>query len=351
MLAMRQSLGLIREKEAQERIIARVNARIKSALDNANSNVMIADKDHKVIYLNDAIQQMFNHVESELQQNELPTFNANHILDTHNASLMPYFEQQLSHIESLTTSLEAQFVVAARTFKLVASPIMVEAQRVGTVFEWQDRTDELAAEKEKTRIASENARVKYALDGSSGQVMIADTDFNVIYLNDSLVEMFKVAHKDITQEMPHFNVNAIENNKVDTFFSHFSDKLADIAAQTNSIETEFVIAGRTFTVIISPVNVDGERVGAVLEWQDRTDWLEQEREKIRIAAENARVRYALDSVSGNVMIADKNLNIIYANQALKATMQSAENDIQAHIGQFDAHNLIGFSVEQFYLEP
>ena len=56
MLAMRQSLRLIREKEAQERIIARVNARIKSALDNANSNVMIADKDHKVIYLNDAIQ-------------------------------------------------------------------------------------------------------------------------------------------------------------------------------------------------------------------------------------------------------------------------------------------------------
>ena len=350
MLAMRQSLRLIREKEAQERIIARVNARIKSALDNANSNVMIADKDHKVIYLNDAIQQMFNHVEPELQ-NELPTFSANHILDTHIANLMPYLEQQLSHIESLTTSLETQFVVAGRTFKLVASPVMVEAQRVGTVFEWQDRTDELAAEKEKARIASENARVKYALDGSSGQVMIADTDFNVIYLNDSLVEMFKIAHKDIAQAMPHFNVNAIENNKVDTFFSHFSDKLADIAAQTSSIETEFVIAGRTFTVIISPVNVDGERVGTVLEWQDRTDWLAQEREKTRIAAENARVRYALDSVSGNVMIADKNLNIIYANQALKTTMQSAENDIQAHIGQFDAHSLIGFSVEQFYLEP
>ncbi|WP_404391053.1 methyl-accepting chemotaxis protein [Pseudoalteromonas phenolica] len=350
MLEMRESLKLIREKEEQERRVARVNARIKSALDNANSNVMITNTDHQVIYLNSSIQHMFEGVETQLQA-ELPNFSAHHILNAQINGLMPYFEQHLAQIESLTTSLEEQFVIAGRTFKLVASPVIVESQRVGTVFEWQDRTEELAAAEEKARIASENARVKYALDGSSGQVMIADKDLNVIYMNNAIHDMFKVASQDIKQAIPHFNHEAIIGNRVDAFFEHFSDKVEDFKTQTASIETEFVISGRTFTVIVSPVSVEGERVGTVLEWQDRTDWLAQEREKTRIAAENARVRYALDSVSGNVMIADKNLNIIYANQALKSTIESAERDIQAHIGQFDASSLIGFPVDQFYLEP
>ncbi|MEQ3515205.1 methyl-accepting chemotaxis protein [Pseudoalteromonas sp. BZB3] len=350
MLEMRESLKLIREKEEQERRVARVNARIKSALDNANSNVMITNTDHQVIYLNRSIQHMFEGVETQLQA-ELPNFSAHHILNAQINGLMPYFEQHLAQIDSLTTSLEEQFVIAGRTFKLVASPVIVEAQRVGTVFEWQDRTEELAAAQEKARIASENARVKYALDGSSGQVMIADKDLNVIYMNNAIHHMFTVANQDIKQAIPHFNQEAIIGNQVDAFFEHFSNKVEEFKTQTASIETEFVISGRTFTVIVSPVSVEDERVGTVLEWQDRTDWLAQELEKTRIAAENARVRYALDSVSGNVMIADKNLNIIYANQALKSTIESAERDIQAHIGQFDANNLIGFPVDQFYLEP
>lgn len=350
MLEMRESLKLIREKEEQERRVARVNARIKNALDNANSNVMITNTEHQVIYLNSSIQLMFEEVETQLQT-ELPNFSAHHILNAKISGLMPYFEQHLAQIDSLTTSLEEQFVIAGRTFKLVASPVIVEAQRVGTVFEWQDRTEELAAAEEKARIASENARVKYALDGSSGQVMIADKDLNVIYMNNAIHDMFKVANQDIKQTIPHFNQEAIIGNRVDAFFEHFSNKVEEFKTQTASIETEFVISGRTFTVILSPVSVEGERVGTVLEWQDRTDWLAEEREKTRIAAENARVRYALDSVSGNVMIADKNLNIIYANQALKSTIESAERDIQAHIGQFDANSLIGFPVDQFYLEP
>lgn len=350
MLEMRENLKLIREKEQQERRVARVNARIKSALDNANSNVMIVDNSHKVIYLNDAIKTMFQQVESQLQ-NELPSFSAAHIIDSKITTLMPYFEQKATQIENLTDTIAEQFIIADRTFYLVASPVIVDKQRVGTVFEWQDKTAELAEAAEKARVASENARVKYALDGSSGQVMIADTDLNVIYLNNSLINMFSIASEDIKQVNPQFNQNEIVNNKVDTFFTHFTNQLNKFKSLISSVETEFELAGRTFAVIISPVSVDGERVGTVLEWQDKTEWLAQERDKSRIAAENARVRYALDSVSGNVMIANKELEVIYANQALENTMRNVEQDIQARTKQFTADKLIGFPVDQFYLEP
>lgn len=350
MLAMRESLKLIREKEEQERAVARVNARIKSALDNASSNVMITDKDSKVIYLNESIQTLFNQIENQLQT-ELPHFSAHHILNNSINSLFPYFETQAHEINQLTTSSTNQFVIAGRTFKLVASPVLVESQRVGTVFEWEDQTELLAEQAEKERIASENARVKYALDGSSGQVMITDTDYHVIYLNDAVQEMLKHAAPDLKQVMPHFNPDNLLGNSIDSYFAQLKNKFAQFDTQTSSITTELIVAGRTFTVITSPVNVDGKRVGTVFEWQDKTEWLAQEQEKERVAAENARVRYALDSVSGNVMIADPDLNIIYANQALHTMMHSAEQDIREHIGQFDADKLIGFPVDQFSLEP
>ena len=347
---MRHSLRQIREKEAQERKVASVNARIKSALDNANSNVMITDKNHQIIYLNDAIQNMFKHVEAPLK-NTLPDFNADAILNTNIVHLMPYFEQHLDQIEGLTQSIELQFVISERTFKLVASPVLVDNRRVGAVFEWQDKTEALLDEAEKARVASENARVKYALDGSSGQVMLADSDLNIIYLNNAIINMFKAAESDIKDTVSNFNHKAILGSRIDAFFAHFSDRLNEFKSQTQSIKTEFIISGRTFAVIISPVNIDSERVGTVLEWQDKTELLKQEQEKANIAAENARVRYALDSVSGNVMIADQAHNIIYANQSLCTTMQSAQNDIRSHIGQFDVDKLIGFPIYQFYLEP
>ncbi|KZN61786.1 hypothetical protein N473_22020 [Pseudoalteromonas luteoviolacea CPMOR-1] len=350
MMAMRDSLRQMREKEREEKRIASANARIKSALDNASACVMITNTQNQVIYLNDAIYTMFNQASDEIRTIH-NHFNSQALLNHSLSQSLPTFSEIENAVHGLSDSYNSELKIASRTFDIVASPVIVDGKTVGLVYEWEDKTEWLASEIEKARVASENARVKYALDGSSGQVMITDDNYNVIYLNGALEHMFNDAASDITQELMDFSPTNIKHNALDHYFTHFTNLLSEFNGLTTSHQSEFVIAGRTFSVVASPVNVDGERVGTVIEWQDKTQWLALEREKSRVASENARVKYALDSVSGNVMIADPELNIIYANNAIQTMMLESEQDIRRHVGAFEANNLIGFAIHDFYLEP
>ena len=78
--------------------------------------------------------------------------------------------------------------------------------------EWADRTKEIAIENEMKAAsaaakiaAAESLRVKKALDGASTNVMIADTDLNIIYMNESVKEMLSLAESDIRKELYNFN--------------------------------------------------------------------------------------------------------------------------------------------------
>ncbi|BCL72448.1 hypothetical protein TUMSATVNIG1_44180 [Vibrio nigripulchritudo] len=350
MLKMRDSLRVGRDKEVEERKIASVNARIKNALDNASSNVMIADRNYNVIYMNESILGMMKQAEQNIRS-EVPDFSHQGLMNNPIDRYFQYFGAKKPMLDGLTQTFKDELVLGGRTFALVASPVVVDNQRVGTVVEWEDKTEWLAEEQEKARVASENARVKYALDGSSGKVMIVDTNYKVIYMNDAISKMMQLAEGDIRQDVRDFQAKSIAGNKVDTYFKALSGDLKSLDKLSGTFEKEIVVGGHTFTVVANPVSVKGERVGTVFEWDDRTEWLAEEREKARVASENARVKYALDSVSGNVMIADPELKVIYANKALEEMMRSAESDIRQQIPEFSAEKLTDCDVAKFFKNP
>ena len=53
--------------DARER--AWTGERLKTALDNVTANVMVADADYKIIYVNETISQMFQDAEQDLKKN------------------------------------------------------------------------------------------------------------------------------------------------------------------------------------------------------------------------------------------------------------------------------------------
>lgn len=69
------------------------------------------------------------------------------------------------------------------------------------------------------------------------------------------------------------------------------------------------------------------------------------------AQSNARIKYALDNVSSNVMIADNERNIIYMNRTVTAMMQNAETDLRKALPTFEAKRLLGGSIDQFHKKP
>jgi methyl-accepting chemotaxis protein len=124
---------------------------------------------------------------------------------------------------------------------------------------------------ESKRVANEATRIQIALDNVATNVMIADNDRNIIYMNKSVDAMLKNAEKDIQKDLPKFNQATLRGTSIDTFHKNPAHQKQLLATFTTTFKTEILIGGRTFSLVANPVlNAKGERLGAVVEWSDRT---------------------------------------------------------------------------------
>ncbi|HEY8036313.1 MAG TPA: methyl-accepting chemotaxis protein [Methylobacter sp.] len=119
--------------------------------------------------------------------------------------------------------------------------------------------------------AAESKRITQALDNVHNGVMVANKGLEIIYMNDSIQKIFKVAERDIRKQLPDFSADKLMGSNIDLYHKNPTVQRAMLEKLQESFRTELVIAGRHMTVIASPVNGDGgERIGYVAEWEDRT---------------------------------------------------------------------------------
>jgi methyl-accepting chemotaxis protein len=124
------------------------NQRVKAALDNVTTNVMIADNDRNITYMNKSVAEMLANAETDLRK-VLPNFNSSRLLGSNMDQFHKHPEHQKGLLANFTSTHRAQIKVGARTFQLVANPIINDlGQRLGSVVEWADRTEEVAAQQD-----------------------------------------------------------------------------------------------------------------------------------------------------------------------------------------------------------
>ncbi|MGJ8668576.1 MAG: methyl-accepting chemotaxis protein, partial [Oceanococcus sp.] len=356
----------LEEKAEQERVVARDNLRIKNALDNVTTNVMIADNDRQIIYLNESVEQMMRDAESDIQK-DLPNFKVDALRGGNIDVFHKNPDHQIKMLEALKQPHRTEILVGGRTFGLIASPVIdADGGRLGTVVEWKDRTAELQLERqleekaEQERVVSrDNLRIKNALDNVTTNVMIADNDRQIIYLNESVEQMMRDAESDIQKDLPGFKVDALRGGNIDVFHKNPDHQIKMLEALKQPHRTEILVGGRTFGLIASPViDAEGGRLGTVVEWKDRTAELKLEREleakavrEREVAAENLQIRNALDNVSGNVMIANAGRTITYMNKAVEQMMRGNQEELRKVLPSFNADNLLDGSIDQFHKNP
>ena len=354
------------ECEMSTESTAAENSRIKQALDAVTANVMVADANLDIIYMNDTVREMFQVAELDIQK-DLPNFNVRNLMGTNIDDFHKNPAHQRRMLADLSGTFESQLELGGRTFGIIANPIVADdGERIGTVVEWQDKTERLAREEEERQreeqeraAAAENGRVKQALDNVSANVMVADANLDIIYMNDTVREMFQTAESDIRKDLPNFNAGNLMGTNIDDFHKNPAHQRRMLAELSGTFESQLELGGRTFGIIANPIVADdGERIGTVVEWQDKTDRLareEEERQRIEaerlIAAENGRIKQALKGVTTNVMIGDNDLNIIYMNDAVSKLFREVEADVRKDIPGFDANNLIGTCIDMFHKNP
>lgn len=238
--------------------------RIYSALNSTSSNVMVADNNRIIVYMNKAVEKMLRGVESELR-NALPHFSVDKIL----GSSMDIFHRNPAHqthlLENLKDTYIGNIVVAGCSFRLIANPIFsAGGERLGSVVEWIDRTKEVEAENEMARLLG-------ALDTTSTNVMIADPDRKIIYMNKSVEAMLRAAELDIRAVLPHFAVDRIVGNSMDQFHKNPVHQMKLLDNLTTSFTSNIVVGKRHFRLVANPIfTKKGVRLGSVVEWLDRT---------------------------------------------------------------------------------
>ncbi len=116
---------------------------------------------------------------------------------------------------------------------------------------------------------AESKRITQALDNVQSPVMVANKNFEIIYMNDSVKKLFKAAESDIRKQIPHFVADNLMGSNVDLY--HPTIKTGVLEKSQESVRSQLIIGGRHMNIIASPVNGENsERIGYVAEWQDRT---------------------------------------------------------------------------------
>ncbi|MDO9163840.1 MAG: methyl-accepting chemotaxis protein [Methylococcaceae bacterium] len=146
---MQQQLMTRQTKEYQERDEF---IRIKIALDSVTTNVMVADNERNIIYINPAAITMLQHAEADLRK-VLPSFSAEKLLGVNMDSFHKNPAHQQALLAKLSSTYRTQISVGGRTFSLIANAINNDkGQRIGSVVEWKDRTAEVAIEQEVAKV-------------------------------------------------------------------------------------------------------------------------------------------------------------------------------------------------------
>lgn len=289
-------------------LVANENFRIKEALNATSSNVMMADVNRNIIYMNRAVTAMLREAEADLRK-ALPHFSVDKII----GNTMDIFHRNPSHQSDLLANLRSTYVgnivITGRSFRLIANPIFSDSgERLGSVVEWIDRTKEVAAEHEMSRILG-------ALETTTTNVMIADPERKIIYMNKSVEKMLRTAEADIRSVLPQFAVDKILGSNMDIFHKNPAHQLKLLENLSTTYISNIVVGSRHFRLIANPIfSKEGTRLGSVVEWLDRTQEVSVENDVSNVVkaagAGNFTVRIPTDGKSGFFLALAEGLNAL-----------------------------------------
>ncbi len=172
---------LVKRQEIDDQA-AREMSRLKCALDNVTMCVRVADNDGTVIYINYALRDVLHKYEKTFQQ-ENPAFVADRVVGGSIGVFYADPAAALNRLRNLAATTRTTLTLGGRVYDVVTTPIFSETgERLGTVGQWIDLTEQLRAEKEISDIVEAAANGDFThrvgLEGKQGFFLKLTEDIN-----------------------------------------------------------------------------------------------------------------------------------------------------------------------------
>ncbi|HDS1041046.1 TPA: methyl-accepting chemotaxis protein [Stenotrophomonas maltophilia] len=160
--ALVQTGNQLLQRRAREQAASGESLRIRTALDDVTTHVMIADRERNIVFVNRPLQKMLAAAEADLRR-DLPQFSAADLIGRNIDIFHRNPAHQAALLDHLTGTYRAQIRVGGRSMRLIVNPVIGDdGQRHGFVVEWADRTTELQVEEELGRIVEAAALGDFA---------------------------------------------------------------------------------------------------------------------------------------------------------------------------------------------
>jgi methyl-accepting chemotaxis protein len=120
-------------------------------------------------------------------------------------------------------------------------------------------------------IATENARVRNALDVATSGMMIADTTGKIVYMNPAVTRTLMEGEQAMRERMPDFRVSKVLGSNFDAFHRDPAHQRALVPALKETHKARLKLGNMHFELAASPMfDSENQRIGTALEWMDRT---------------------------------------------------------------------------------
>lgn len=313
--------------------------RIKQALDNVNSCVMVANNNLEIIYMNNTVQEMFKNAETDIRT-QLPHFDSSKLLGANIDQFHQDPAMQRGMLAALRTTHNAELKLGGRTIAFAANPVLDEEQdRIGIVVEWLDRTSEVKIQKEIETLVN---AVK--VGDLSNRLELADKTGFFEHLSEGINELtdgIEQAFSEINNAMQSLATGNLSSKITAEYHGVYGeckvninatvDKLADIVGQVRESSDFINNASRE---IASGNNNLSERVETQASSLEETaSSMEELTSTVKNNADNAQ---EANKVSARARgLAEKGGDIVTSAVNAMAEINESSNKISAIIGVID----------------
>ncbi|MBB3166107.1 methyl-accepting chemotaxis protein [Rhizobium laguerreae] len=140
----------------------------------------------------------------------------------------------------------------------------------------------------------------------TANIMIADVDLNIRYMNDAVMELLKEAEADLKKELPRFDLAKLVGSNIDIFHKNPSHQRHMLAALRTQHRATIWVGHRAFDLIVTPLGKGDKTSGFVVEWANAKERLQNLDYRGQMAA-ISRVQGIIEfTMEGEIVTANDN---------------------------------------------
>ncbi|UXT00021.1 methyl-accepting chemotaxis protein [Agrobacterium tumefaciens] len=113
-----------------------------------------------------------------------------------------------------------------------------------------------------------------SLNSITANIMIADADLNIRYMNEAVTALLKQAETDLKKELPRFDFGKLVGSNIDIFHKNPSHQRNMLAALKAQHRATIWVGHRAFDLIVTPLLEGTKTTGFVVEWANAKERLQ-----------------------------------------------------------------------------